>query len=145
MGKRLPPGEAERRAAERKRATWAGERYARYDPQTDGYGSFKEWARAASAFIHDDEGIEYADIPSADTTERVSSRRYIDPRLLLLGLEEMPADLAALKRAYRTAVMQSYRENGSSDTSPVYVSAFMEITKANDWVSASVVGRSNRR
>ena len=52
MGRRLPPGEAERRAAERQRAFFAGEKHKKYDPETEGYGDYAQWASAASAFIN---------------------------------------------------------------------------------------------
>lgn len=134
MGKRLPPGEAERRAAERQRATWSGERYARYDPLTEGYGSFKSWADAAAAFIHGDlEGnyFEWAE-GTEEIVKPVGPKRRVDSHLERLGLDDPPADLKALISAYRRCVMKAFQLSGSSDTDPRYVASFREITLSFD-------------
>lgn len=132
MGARLPPGEAERRAAERKRATWSGANYARYDPLTEGYGSFKSWADAAAAFIHGDPAdFVFLEEPAKPAPEQ-QNRKPVDPRLAALGLDDWPDDVKALTSAYRRAVMTAFKSNGYIDTSEGYVSAFAKITKAYD-------------
>jgi hypothetical protein len=56
--------------------------------------------------------------------------RSRDPYLAALELERDPADLGALRKAYRASVMSAFRNHGSDDTAPGYVSAFGVITIA---------------
>ncbi len=114
MGKRLPPGEAERRAAERKRVFWAGENYKKYDPAVEGYGSAEEWASAARAFLGGDTKPE--------------SRAGID--MMVLGLTVMPVDQRALHSAWKKAVMKLFQEKGS-DTAPGYAEGFQALMEAS--------------
>ena len=134
MGKRLPPGEAERRAAERHRATFSGEKYKRYDPETEGYGSYAEWASAAAAFLNGDVIFEVeTDVkpePTAKKPETAKKKKNANPNLAALDLDEMPIDFNGLKSGYRKAVFAAFRAAGSNDTSPDYVNAFTKITKA---------------
>lgn len=138
MGKRLPPGEAERRAAERKRATFAGENYRTYDVEKEGYGSYDQWAAAAAAFLDGD--IIYLDTtaPKAKPAGQQEAPKakptptHSNPWLATLGMDFMPREIKELTSAYRKAVFAAFRDAGSSDTSPVYVNAFMALTKAYD-------------
>lgn len=123
MGKRLPPGVAEARAAERARATFSGEKYKRYDPETEGYGSYAEWASAAAAFID-------GEVIFAVETDNKPKKKNTNPNLAILDLDEMPIDFASLKSSYRRAAMTAFREANSSDSSPDYVNAFRKITIA---------------
>jgi hypothetical protein len=112
MGKRLPPGEAERRAAERRRKTWAGETKKRYDT-SNGFGNADRWTGTAKAFVNGDVVVA---LPVNET-------------LALLGLSEMPANKAGLGRAYRKAVGAIHKQYGS-DTAPGYAEAFQTIRDA---------------
>lgn len=126
MGARLPPGEAERRAAERKRATFSGEKYRRYDPETEGYGNYAEWAGMAAAFVNGDVTFETETVTPKPTVKKKNS----NPNLAALDLDEMPIEFTGLKSGYRRAVMAAFADAGSSDTSPAYVNAFRKITLA---------------
>ena len=137
MGRKLPPGEAERRAAERRARTWSGANYKTYDPEEEGYGSYEQWAGAASAFANGEFiyiETEFKPEPKpAGTTEAPKAKpTHSNPDVAILGMDNFPADYAALKSAYRKAVFKSFQDSGSSDTSPAYVSAFMALTKAHD-------------
>ena len=143
MGRRLPPGEAERRAAERQRAFFAGEKHKKYDPETEGYGDYAQWASAASAFINGETiFIETTfEQPKANpgNTEQPKAKpraTSTDPYLAALGLSEMPADVKALTSTYRKAVFGAFQAAGSKDTSPEYVKAFMSLTQAYDRLKA---------
>jgi hypothetical protein len=125
MGKRLPPGEAERRAAERKRAFFAGETHKKYDPETDGYGDYAQWASMAAAFVD-------GDFFYAIDIDAPKIKRQNNPDFDILGLTEHPANLKNLTGFYRRAVKNAYMAAGSKDTAPEYVNAFMAITKAYD-------------
>jgi hypothetical protein len=116
MPGKLPPGEAERRAAERKRAFFAGEGGARYDTKKNGFGSEAKWKAGAEAFVNGD--VVLAKTPSAD--------------LILLGLEEMPDDVKGLVKAYRAASMKLYRKYGSDNLTAGYKDEFTALTKARD-------------
>jgi len=122
MGRKLPPGEAERRAAERKRATFSGERYKTYDT-SQGYGNAADWASMAAAFLNGDVtfDFEFTVNPKKRTTTN-------NPDLDILGLDATPTDFATLKKAYRRAVLAAFSAAGSNDTSPEYVNAFRKIT-----------------
>ena len=130
MGKRLPPGEAERRAKERAQATWSGANYKKYDPTSEGYGSYEQWAAAAAAFVNGDtfEAIEIKPAAASANTKKKPN----NPDLILLNLDEMPIDMKVLKSAYRREVLFTYQQTGSSDTNPVYVEAFRKLTRAFD-------------
>lgn len=139
MGKRLPPGEAERRAAERRARTWSGANYKTYDPETEGYGSYEEWAAAAAAFNNGDFirlETEFKSEPKPNGQQEAPKAKpkptHSNPDVAIFGLADFPADYTVLKSAYRKAVFKAYQDAGSSDTSPVYVNAFMALTKAHD-------------
>ena len=133
MGKRLAPGEAERRAAERHRATFSGEKYKRYDPATEGFGSFEEWASIAAAFVNGDVSfLDEARNFEAETATGPKKKKNPNPHLAALDLDEMPTDVKVLTAGYRKAVMAAFRAAACSDTSPAYVAAFKTITQAYD-------------
>lgn len=115
MGKRLPPGEAERRKRERAKATWSGANYKRYDPK-DGHGSHDQWAGTAQAFANGD-------------TVMVTP---VNADLAILGLSEMP-DKRGLNKVYRNAVAAVFKRFGS-DTAPGYAEAFLAVKEAYDRV-----------
>lgn len=123
MGKRLPPGEAERRAKERARKLWSGEVYKKIEP-----GSPEAWRAAAAAFMDGD--IEF--VTDAHNFVPPSKSNNSNPYLAVLNLDEMPDDFVGLKKAYRNAIMTAFRDNGFKDTSPEYVTAFATITTAYD-------------
>lgn len=134
MGKRLPPGEAERRAAERHRATFSGEKYKHYDPETEGYGSYEQWAAMAAAFVNGDVVFEIETDVKPSTTEapRAKKKKSTNPDLAALDLDEMPNEFKVLNSAYRKKAMAVFREHGSNDRSPDYVNAFRKITLVFD-------------
>lgn len=100
MGRRLPPGEAERRAAERKRAFWAGETHKTYDPKVEGFGSPDEWEQMAFA--------RFGMLPPA----RMGG---LTEELVLLNLAARPTMLAELKSAFRKAMMKAHPDHGGSN------------------------------
>jgi hypothetical protein len=115
MGRRLPPGEAERRAAERKRKQWddvrSGKAYKKYNPNDGlGRGSSEQWQDAADARLNG----------------RLVAAPKLDDDLVLLGLTEMPADEKALGRAYRLASRSAHPDAGGSDA------AFTALREAYD-------------
>ena len=138
MGRRLPPGEAERRAAERKRATFAGENYKTYDVEKEGYGSYAQCAAAAAAFANGEFVFQIdTDAPKAKPGQQEAPKAArkptsTNPWLAILDLEVMPIDAKTLTSAYRKTVFAAFQLHGSVDTSPDYVKSFMELTKAYD-------------
>ncbi|CAM6054514.1 unnamed protein product [Sphagnum tenellum] len=126
MASRLPPGEAERRAKERARATWSGEKYRKVAP-----GSEAQWEAIAAAFIAGDVTF----LEEARAFKGTASKKYhINPYLTALGLDGFPDDFAALRKAYRRAVMIAFREADFKDTAPAYVKAFATLSKAFEHV-----------
>lgn len=130
MGKRLPPGEAERRAAERHRATFSGEKYKRYDPDTEGYGSYEQWAALAAAFLNGDVVFEIETDAKPEAKPTAKKKKSSNPDLAILDLDAMPIDFNALKKGYRAAAMTAFQEHGSNDRSEQYVNAFRRVTIA---------------
>lgn len=125
MGKKLPPGEAERRAKERAMATWSGEKYKKVEP-----GDEAMWASIASAFVNGDVSfLEEARDFKADTGPK--KRKNPNPQAAL-DLDDMPTDFKGLTVGYRKAVMAAFRAADCSDTAPAYVAAFKTITQAYD-------------
>ncbi len=122
MGKRLPPGEAERRAAERKRRLWGGETTHTYNPEKEGFGNSQEWRGNAEAFAR------------GDTVVNTVSKSKVDPDMELLGLSEMP-DRPGLSRCYRKEAAKLFRAYGS-DTAPGYSEAFGKLTEAYNRLAA---------
>jgi len=123
MGKKLPPGEAERRAKERARKRWAdmasGAAYAQFDPNDGvGYGSEEQWQGAAEARFD-------GRLPKAAPK--------VDADLVLLGLTALPDSLKALTHAYRMASRKAHPDapTGSHE-------AFLALTQAYDRLQFSV-------
>ena len=115
MGRRLPPGEAERRAAERRRKQWddvrSGKAYKQYNPNDGlGRGSAEQWQDTAEARLNG----------------RLVAAAKLDGDLVLLDLTEMPATKQALRRAYRLASRTAHPDGGGSDE------AFRALTAAYD-------------
>ena len=115
MGRRLPPGEAERRAEERRRKRWtdmkSGAAYKQYNPNDGlGRGSAEQWQNTADARLNG----------------HLVAGPKLDGDLVLLGLTEMPADRRALSRAYRRASRTAHPDVGGSDE------AFRALTEAYD-------------
>lgn len=116
MGRRLPPGEAERRAKERARRTWSGETNVKYDPSVVGYGSYDQWIAAAEAIT--------------GTKLRVGADRKANPDLDILGLSELPETMEKLKRAYRNAMMVHHPDKGGDlETAKKVNLAFERLSK----------------
>lgn len=130
MGKRLPPGEAARRAKERARAMYSGEKYKIGAVK----GSETLWASIASAFVSGDATfLEDARVFAAGTGATGAHRKKNpNPLLASLGLDAMPTDLKALRAGYRTAVLTAFVAAGHSDSAPAYVAAFQRISEAYD-------------
>ena len=123
MPSRLDPAERDRRAAERRRATFSGERYRTYDTTT-GFGSEEEWAKMAAAFIKG-EKITF-DIPKSTKKHNSTNNPFLD----VLGFCSIPNNLTELKAGYRKSVMKAFLDSDSKDTSPEYVRTFRNITTA---------------
>jgi hypothetical protein len=136
MGRGLPDGVAEERAAERKRKTFSGENYQTYDPEVEGYGSYEEWAAMAAAFVNGDVQFEIEDDTITEPTKPANTKKKknANPNLAVLDLDEMPINLVGLKKGYRSSVMAAFRAAESNDTSPDYVNAFSKITRAFEMI-----------
>lgn len=102
MGARLDPAERDRRAAERRRRTWAGENYKKYDPAKEGYGSVDDWMAAAEAMAGSRSILSVA-------------KAEVLADLVLLFLDSMPATMAELKRAYRNSYFVYHPDHGGTD------------------------------
>lgn len=121
MGRRLPPGEAERRAEERRKKRWAdmrsGAAYQQFNPNDDvGYGSQDQWRGTAEARM---EGRISRRAPKADAD------------LQLLGLSTLPADRRALDRAFRLKARgEPGKRNGVHPDAGGSHAAFLDLTAA---------------
>jgi hypothetical protein len=123
MGRRLPPGEAERRAEERRKKRWAdmrsGAAYESFNPDDDlGFGSREQWRVTAEARMDGHEA------PKGRRRMTVNGRTT-DPDLLRLDLNELPADQKVLDQAYRTRTRKDHPDMpGGSHV------AFLALTEA---------------
>jgi hypothetical protein len=116
VGRRLPPGEAARRAEARRRASWdrikAGT--AHYDPTDEhGYGSREQWRKAASG-------------DGWTAHEFVEPPPKIELDLTMLGLLAEPKTLAELRAAYRAVARKCHPDTGGSHL------AFISLKQAYD-------------
>jgi hypothetical protein len=102
MGRKLPPGEAERRARERSRKLWAGESYKKYDPMKEGFGRPEDWEKIADALYS---GVF---VPNRSPGTK-------NPWLIALSLDSLPASLADLTRAFRKAMFTAHPDYGGSN------------------------------
>ena len=123
MGRKLPPGEAERRAKERARKRWAdmasGAAYTKFDPNDGiGYGSKEQWQGTAEARLN-------GRLPKAAPK--------VDADLVLLDLTAMPETLKALTHAYRLASKDAHPDapTGSHE-------AFLKLTEAYQRLQAGL-------
>jgi len=105
MPRKLPPGEAARRRAERARATWAGERYRRYD-HADAPGSTAQWSGHAGAFVRGHVELQH-DQPDRSRTA-------------------MPDTAEAVKARWRADAL-ALRNKFGSDTAPGYATEFQAL------------------
>jgi hypothetical protein len=104
VGRRLPPGEAERRRKLRQWRAFSGDGGPRYDPIRDGYGNPSQWRAAAG------EGFTFVADPEPTT-------RRVDADLTVLGLADMPESLRRLHVAWRFASLAAHPDapGGSHD------------------------------
>jgi hypothetical protein len=107
MGRRLPPGEAERRAKERARRFWSGETYATYDPTKEGFGSAAEWTAQAESLA--------SGKGTYKRPEGAKSQARISPDLVTLGITEMPAHVDGLKAAFKKAMFVAHPDHGGTN------------------------------
>lgn len=125
MGRRLPPGEAERRKKERSRTAWAkmnsGEAYKHFNPNDGhGYGDESQWRGTA------EERLGVGSLPAMK----------VDADLALLGLQTLPKDHAdarkALYRAYRLASRTAHPDapGGSHEAFLALKEAYDRLLKA---------------
>jgi hypothetical protein len=113
MGRRLPPGEAERRAAERARRTWSGADYKTYDPQAEGYGNYAEWERLAEELFG-----RIGDDLKDQTRSRHGSTGpgwTNDPLLRALGLDRLPTHVEGLTKAFRERMFKVHPDHGGTN------------------------------
>jgi hypothetical protein len=122
VGRRLPPGEAERRAKARRDAMYSGAAYKKGAP-----GNADQWKGAAASLLGDERSPDWDVV-----MDRLGAKpgKTADPHLAALGLDKVPDDFATLRKAYRAKVMQAFRDNGSDDTATGYVSAMSVIAVA---------------
>ena len=93
----------ERLARKKARAkhSFSNAAYKHFDPSKDGYGSPEEWMRAAEAMV----GGRLVLKPNVQTK---------NADLDFLMMEEMPADIAGLKKGYRNALFVYHPDHGGS-------------------------------
>lgn len=139
MGRRLPPGEAERRAEERRKKRWAdmqsGAAYDSFDPDDElGYGSREQWQGTAEARMDGREG------PKGRRKKKTVNGKTTDPDLLKLELNELPTDQKALDLAYRKRSRKDHPDvpGGSHD-------AFLALTAAYDRLTRRLATRPRAR
>jgi hypothetical protein len=97
---RLTDEERKARRKARSAYTFSDARFKnRYDPKKEGYGSAEQWIAAAEALIN-------------GTILRVGTKRTGNPDLELLGVDELPETMEALKKAYRNAMFIHHPDYG---------------------------------
>lgn len=101
MARRLSDTEREARRKERARISFSNAAYRHYDPRTEGYGSEAEWIAAAEAL-------------AAGCTV-LKTKTGLNPDLITLHLDELPADIAGLKRAFRNTLHLVHPDHGGTD------------------------------
>ena len=82
--------------------------YRTYDT-SQGFGSVEDWMRAAEAI-----GADPHFVPLKGATPLSAPLRPGDPDLILLKLEALPGDEAALKSAMRRALIPAHPDHGGS-------------------------------
>jgi hypothetical protein len=100
---RLTDEEREERRRARVRHSFSDAAYTHYNPQAEGYGSTEEWIRAAEAAAAGHGQYKRQDKPKLGSAD-----------LRMLGLLDMPSDLAGLKKAFRNAIMIAHPDHGGS-------------------------------
>lgn len=101
----LTPEELAARKRARAKASFSNAAYKHYDAASLGFGNVEDWISAAEALA--------AAKGFLGSTKPRAPGPHAD--LVELGLMEMPADLAALKRAYRNALFISHPDHGGTD------------------------------
>ncbi len=115
MGRpRLTDAEREERRRVRSAFSFSDASYQHYDPRQEGYGSTDEWMAAADA-LAGGRGI------LKNTTKPKGN-----PDLNLLNLDAMPADIGALKRAFRNTLFLVHPDfaGGSNEACRAVLAAF---------------------
>jgi hypothetical protein len=113
----LSPEEREARRKERSRLSFSEAAYKnRYDPSKEGFGSADEWIRQAEALA---EGM---------TSMRPTTKAH--PDLAALYLDEMPADVSALKTAFRNSMFIAHPDHGgTNETARNVMEAYKRLLK----------------
>lgn len=112
MGRaRLTDAEREERRRARARHSFSDAAYRHYDPGREGYGSADEWVRAAEEMAGGFGGFA-----------RVAGKKsggVRDKNMVVLGLTELPATLAALKAAFRKVLFEVHPDYGGTDAQTI--------------------------
>jgi hypothetical protein len=103
---RLSAEEREARRRARVAHSFSDAAYQHYDPRERGYGSTDEWIAIAEALA------QGRGVYRSDGTRRTGR---INPDLVTLGLDEMPADIDRLKRAFRNTLFAVHPDYGGTD------------------------------
>jgi hypothetical protein len=107
---RVKMSDEEREAKRKARAaiSFSNAAYQHYDPAMEGYGNLDDWLAVAEALAAA-KGFTGASKPR---TTRFTGRQS---DLIALGLDVMPADLTALKSAFRKKMFGAHPDHGGSN------------------------------
>jgi hypothetical protein len=115
---RLTPEEREARRKARSAFSFSRAAYEHYDPRKEGYGSAEEWMAAAEA------------LAGGRGTLRLKPKTGVAADLALLFLDDLPADIAGLKKAYRNTLFLVHPDYGGDvEKCKAVVAAFERLTK----------------
>lgn len=121
MRTRLTEEEREIRRKERIRFSFSDAAYTHYDPKTEGYGSWDEWASTAEQLLND-KGIARPQAARADT--------QLQRDLATLYLDALPATGALLKTAFRNTLKIVHPDVGGSNEATIEaIKAFERLSK----------------
>jgi hypothetical protein len=104
--RRLTPEEREARRKARNAYTFSEAAYKHYDPRTEGYGSAEEWIRQAES-IASGRGALGATVGPKKTG--------VARDLELLNLDDLPANIDGLKKAFRNSLFIAHPDYGGTN------------------------------
>jgi hypothetical protein len=113
MRPRLTPDEREARRKARAAFSFSDQAYRHYDPEKEGFGGPDEWEKIAHKIF----GL--AKLKTGP----------INKWLAVLGLDTMPLNLVALKKAFRAAMLKAHPDLGGSNAAARAVMEAFETLK----------------